>query len=263
MADQVEKLPEAYAPLINALKSMHKDPKYSDLTIKCGDQEWSVYKAIVCSQSSFFEKHCDKGWMKDEEHVITLPEDEPNVVDAMIRYTFDYSDEQHVKFEDSEPVPPIVFDVLVHMIADKNEIPSLEKLAASKFEKRAKEEWDTKPFATAATLIYTDAADRGNELKDTIMAVATEHAEALSDASTPPGLHFRDAADNVPALASALWRKHVEHVKIKVLKQYKCPYNYGCPNIKSASEIGASNTTMRCHQCGGNYHWHQWLARPA
>ncbi|KAK5727353.1 hypothetical protein LTR15_003247 [Elasticomyces elasticus] len=252
MAEQVEKLPEAYAPLISALKSMHKDSKYSDLTIKCGDQEWSVHKAIVCSQSSFFEKHCDKGWMQGEEHVITLPEDDPHVVDAMIRYfyTFDYSDEHHVKPDESECTSPIVFDVLVHMIADKNEIPSLEKLAAIMFDQRAKNEWDTKPFADAATLIYTEAADRMNHLKNTILSVATEHADVLSELASETGRHFRSAVDTVPALGSALWRGYIEHAKAGAVKQprrYGCPYH--CGHNKLGSDI-TNNGNVYCEGCG-------------
>ncbi|KAK5710263.1 hypothetical protein LTR17_019033 [Elasticomyces elasticus] len=263
MADQIDKS-DAYALMTSALKSMHQNSKYSDLTVKCGGQEWAVHKAIVCLQSPFFEKHCDEGWMQGEEDVTPLPDDDPHVVDAMIRYfyTFDYSDEDHVKPEDLEGIPSIVLDVLVHMIADKNAIPSLEKLAASKFEQRAKAEWETKAFADAATLIYTQAAHRGDQLKETVMSVATEHADTLSDPASPSGAHFRSAVEAVPALGVAVWRRYVEHVEAEKSK----PKYYRCPNcaISVAEDkiiTGTGGTTI-CTGCNTNYYVKDWLARP-
>ncbi|KAJ5385445.1 hypothetical protein N7517_003356 [Penicillium concentricum] len=41
--------------------SVHLDPKYSDLTIVCGDEEYTVHKCIVCPRSAFFAKVCDSG----------------------------------------------------------------------------------------------------------------------------------------------------------------------------------------------------------
>jgi hypothetical protein len=46
-------------PLRQPLQSMLDDPKYWDLTIKCGDRKWRVHKMIVCSQSTYFADLCD------------------------------------------------------------------------------------------------------------------------------------------------------------------------------------------------------------
>lgn len=37
------------------LGKLLEDGSYSDFTIRCGDREWKVHKAIVCSQSDIFD----------------------------------------------------------------------------------------------------------------------------------------------------------------------------------------------------------------
>ncbi|KAK3640306.1 hypothetical protein LTR56_011902 [Elasticomyces elasticus] len=250
--------------LVGAVGDIFKTGQYSDLTINCGERVWHVHKAIVCPQSPFFAKACDGRFMEAENNTITLKkaEDDPSVVQAMLSYlyTTDYSDEEH----DLDLTPAMLLNIHLHVIADKYEIPSLEKLAAEKFQQRAKLEWSTKSFADAATLIYTSVADRQNQLKEVVMSAATEYAEALSDPASPSGAHFRSAVEAVPALGIAVWRKYVEHVKAEKSK----PKQYICPNANCAIKvpedkiINGTTGTAVCTGCGTNYYVKDWLARP-
>lgn len=39
--------------------SLFGNPKYTDLTVTCGEREWKLHKSIVCLQCDFFDKACD------------------------------------------------------------------------------------------------------------------------------------------------------------------------------------------------------------
>ncbi|KAJ5774850.1 hypothetical protein N7457_009746 [Penicillium paradoxum] len=86
--------------LLNALASLQLDPRYSDLTIVCGDIEYDVHKCIVCTRSEFFAKACSSEFQKSSMHRIILQE-HPALVKKMIEYfyTLDY------KVEASYPEP--------------------------------------------------------------------------------------------------------------------------------------------------------------
>ena len=45
-----------------ALRPLYESGKLSDLTVTCGGQQFLVHKAIVCSQSPFFDKACNSGF---------------------------------------------------------------------------------------------------------------------------------------------------------------------------------------------------------
>ncbi|KAK5674687.1 hypothetical protein LTS10_012688 [Elasticomyces elasticus] len=249
--------------LVGAVGDIFKTGQYSDLTIKCGERVWHVHKVIVCPQSPFFARACDGGFKEAEDNTVALKkaEDDPSVVQAMLSYlyTTEYSDEE----QDQDMIPAIILNIHLHVIADKYEIPGLEKLAASKFKKRAKKEWDTKSFADAATLIYTSVVDRDNQLKEVVMSVATEHADALSDPASPSGAHFRRAVEAVPALGVAVWRKYVEHVKAEKSKpkRYRCPNPSCAISMQEDKIINGAGGAAVCTGCGTNYYLKDWLAR--
>ncbi|TKA69594.1 hypothetical protein B0A55_09258 [Friedmanniomyces simplex] len=213
---QLEGPPHAYRPLIRAVQVMFETPKFSDLTIQCGDQQWRTHQNIV---------------LEAQDKVITLREDGPDVVAAMVRffYYFDYSDAYDKTDPDSPP--PMIFNVHVHIIADKYDIPELAKLAARKFADLADSEWQSPDFADAASLVFTTAAHALYKLRDIIIDVASKHAEALSKHEY--GARFLAAASAVPALVSALWLKQVEAAALNMAKWpahilKPCPSTYQC-----------------------------------
>ena len=222
-----------------------------------------------------------------EENLITLAEDDPSVVNEMLRfmYTFDYGTEI-VSGSGPEGQAPMLTDVAVHIIADKYDIEPLADLAASKFYQRAATEWCTEGFASAAALVYTAAADREHELRNATMAVATRHAHSLR--TEEAGTHFREVMGAVPALALALWEKQVDaHVDSKAatdtlldavarfrddldaaeaeltkkanVKKYKCP-NPTCAWRVCADNVIESVATWSCLVCGQPHGKHFWLA---
>jgi len=141
-------------------------------------------------------------------------------------------------------------------IASRYDIPGLGKLAKSRFDERAKEEWDTSGFAEAAALVFTDPAVP-DDFRETVVAVATERAKELNEDDSS----FRQTAQKIPALGAALWAKVVlaEEPKPKE-KVYKCPHNYGNCHGQATTGMLQGQTRYRCQYCGNTSTVAAWLA---
>lgn len=108
--------------------------------------------------------------------MIDLPDDDRHAVDALLRYlyTANYDDEAAIA-----DAAPILFNVHVHTIADKYNIPILCRLAEAKFADRASREWKTEGFAEAVKEMYATSPDSKKILQDSAVAHAVEHAKEL------------------------------------------------------------------------------------
>jgi hypothetical protein len=62
--DLVEQVPPigAATNLTEAMSRLRQSAKYSDLVIACRGREFAVHRAVVCLQSSFFDKACSGGF---------------------------------------------------------------------------------------------------------------------------------------------------------------------------------------------------------
>ncbi|KAK5759332.1 hypothetical protein LTS12_010495 [Elasticomyces elasticus] len=250
---------EALAPLLRALRNNVNDPKHWDLIIKCED------KLILCSQSSFFAKACEGGFQEASGNVITLKEDNPDAVGAMIHYlyTTDYN------AEEGSSIPPMILDVNVHIVADKYDLSALAKLADTKFHTRASTEWNTPAFVEASTLIFTTETDVG-DLRNTVVLTANAHRIELSQGDI--GAQFHEVGFAVPALGSALWCSRGERTTGDAVaispstgggeegQLFKCNF---CVQTTSAQQIGSSpGIYHHCSGCGCGYTKAVWFTRP-
>ncbi|KXS97761.1 hypothetical protein AC578_3189 [Pseudocercospora eumusae] len=124
---------EQVKDLYQSVAKLHGDTRYADLTIRCGERHWKMHKVIVCSRCKFFEKACDGRFKEAAGNVVTLPDDPPNAVAAMLQYLYTaaYDDSS-----DQEGCAPLVFNFRVHIVADKYDLPGLVALAEHKFKSR-------------------------------------------------------------------------------------------------------------------------------
>lgn len=44
--------------ILKNVRNLFNNSKYADFTIKCGDRQWPVHKAIICLHSDFFAAAC-------------------------------------------------------------------------------------------------------------------------------------------------------------------------------------------------------------
>ncbi|KAF5010625.1 hypothetical protein FDECE_3227 [Fusarium decemcellulare] len=68
--------------------------KFSDMTILCNGREFKVHRAIVCTQSVFFDRALNSNFKEAASGVVDLPDDDPDVLECFLEflYTGAYSD---------------------------------------------------------------------------------------------------------------------------------------------------------------------------
>lgn len=52
---------EPKTSFIENVQKLFDNHTYSDLTVKCGDREWLVHEAIVCTRSEWFANNLEHG----------------------------------------------------------------------------------------------------------------------------------------------------------------------------------------------------------
>ncbi|KAF7189526.1 hypothetical protein HII31_09166 [Pseudocercospora fuligena] len=249
-------LPHGYEPLVGNLGKLLDTGDFSDLQITCDDFQWAVHKAIICTQSDFFNA-CSKNFKEAEEGVIKLPDDNKHAVDALITYLYkaDYDDELAV-----EDFSPTVFSVHVNTIADKYNIQGLATLAAAKVARRATTEWNTSAFADAIEEMYKTSPESKKGMQKHIVDIAAKHIKELR--SKVFGIRFREISDTIAPFSAALLERILDpSVKsndshLKGMEHYKCGH---CLRKLSMESVDGDSYAIRtCCYCSGRYHERSW-----
>ncbi|KAK7415696.1 hypothetical protein QQX98_005731 [Neonectria punicea] len=78
----------------SSLSKLLLSEKFSDMTILCGGHEFKAHRAIVCTQSSFFDGAFSTSFKEAASKTIELPEDDPEVIKRFLEflYTGSYTD---------------------------------------------------------------------------------------------------------------------------------------------------------------------------
>ncbi|KAK5706185.1 hypothetical protein LTR97_001172 [Elasticomyces elasticus] len=176
---QIQKKTDAQpiAALTQYMKELSSTGEFSDLTIKCGDQELRVHKTYVCPHSSWFRAAL-AGKFKEESHdhnILTLDHDEPEVIKARIHYCYHLTYNNGSRGEEAAAT----FAVKVYAAADKYNMLPLCKMAASNFSKVLDPNQDLDGFIAAIEAVDEMTGD--DALWDLVMPKVAENAEWLSD----------------------------------------------------------------------------------
>ncbi|KAJ9194940.1 hypothetical protein DTO027B5_5637 [Paecilomyces variotii] len=180
------------------LGKLLEDGSYSDFTIRCGDREWKVHKAIVCSQSDIFDTAINGKFREAETGIITLHDDEPEIVDYLITYFY------HHTFDDKDavlPTPPheqkserlrlfsgeskadnpvrIPDSLKVYAIADKYMVGTLRVLAHTRFEHWCATNWHTESFLLCVREIYERKTGNYEDLHEAVLIPMANQIEDL------------------------------------------------------------------------------------
>ncbi|KAH6847105.1 hypothetical protein B0I37DRAFT_374303 [Chaetomium sp. MPI-CAGE-AT-0009] len=178
-----------YNELLSSFDKLFKEGTYSDLTITCGVDEYKVHKAIVCPRSSFFATACNGLFQEGKTGVVALPDDDPQVVNLMIRYLYylDYPAQPEVQDEavetpqesKSADCSNLTVHARVYALGEKYDIQGLKTLAIEKFKTEAKVHWNCDEFIRAVEEVYTSTIDQDRGLRDAVVEAIRVHPTVL------------------------------------------------------------------------------------
>ena len=83
--------PEAFETLENVvmgMKCMFADKLFTDLTIKCGEEEFKVHKAVLASQSPVFRRMLESDMKEQRTSVIEISDTDPQVISDLLAYLY-------------------------------------------------------------------------------------------------------------------------------------------------------------------------------
>ncbi|KAG8526069.1 uncharacterized protein KY384_000831 [Bacidia gigantensis] len=91
-----------------------------------------VHKAVLSSQSDYFNSMFQRDWKENAQGEVELKEDVSFVVEAMIQFMY-YADYERPAIESYDYEFEFLFDAQVYVIAEKYGLPDLKQRAQEKF----------------------------------------------------------------------------------------------------------------------------------
>ena len=117
---ETQKLP-IENPAFTTMKSLLKDKLFTDVTIKCGDKEFKVHKAVLASQSPVFKKMFVSDMKEKRTSLVEISDINPAVVSDMVAYLYTGT---------APNIHTLAKDLLA--VADKYELKPLLELCENK-----------------------------------------------------------------------------------------------------------------------------------
>ncbi|KAE9971341.1 hypothetical protein BLS_004477 [Venturia inaequalis] len=209
--------------------------KHSDLIIKCEGDTHTVHKVFMCAHSTWFTKACEAGFEEAKPGEVSLEEEDPTVVKAMVEaiYRGDYS---HGKKD--VPSASLQFHAMVYALGVKYDVPLLRKLAKAKFGSGCEGAPKTHHLSDAIEELYTSTLSSNRGLRDIAIRTAIRDGKVLWQ-----NLDFNDMVERVGEFG----RDMAKTLSIGGRHQFTCPY---CENRFSSTKLYSDNlNTCYCPLC--------------
>ncbi|KAH7012085.1 uncharacterized protein B0I36DRAFT_299993 [Microdochium trichocladiopsis] len=180
--------------LYAAIAGLHLNKLYSDLTIASTTKEYAVHRAIICTRSEFFAGWCRSRFKEVDAGILSLPDDDPSVVDAMIRYFYHLDYDVPVKRPQGQGDTRLLFNAKMYTLADKYLIHGLKDLAVSKFKSASSkhETVDIQDFLDATQVAYSYTNENDRVLREAVLETFVNHKVLLDKEETQDMLKETD-----------------------------------------------------------------------
>ncbi|KAF9882673.1 hypothetical protein FE257_005658 [Aspergillus nanangensis] len=175
-----------FSDLETVMKRLLDDGKYTDMTISCQGHDFNVHRAIVCSQSHFFDAALKGGFQvsrfflsshrvsdsqgqEADSSQVKLPFDHVDVIALVVEYCYfqDYGrEDDSLKLESDETA---YTHLRVYIAADKFGIFPLCDLAATRIIAWIDSNWRSKSFLGVAQRIWNKCPSHENKLREAII----------------------------------------------------------------------------------------------
>ncbi|KAL2848955.1 hypothetical protein BJX68DRAFT_276143 [Aspergillus pseudodeflectus] len=157
------------------MKKLLHDGKYADMTISCQEHDFKCHRAIICSQSDFFDAALKDGFKEAKSSHVNLPTDDVNIIACVLSFCYlqDYGPADDST--DLEPDEIARNHFGVYLAADNFFILPLRTLASSRISNWAKSNWSLGCFPNIAQDIWCATPPHENELRDAIVEVVSDN----------------------------------------------------------------------------------------
>lgn len=181
--------------------------------------------------------------------VVILPDDDKSVVHEMLRYLYTGSYHDDSGDAKQSDLTPILFNVHMHTIADKYDIPPLVTLAEAKFAERAEEEWISADFANAIEEVYATAPDSKRAMQLCAVDTAALHSKTLF--GTESGKRFREVADSTPAFLFEVATRMASGLSKRKREEEEHSFKCGSCTQIFTTVLLPLRTHFYCPRCAG------------
>ena len=209
--------------------SLLKDPKFSDMTVVCGEHIFRVHKAIICSAFPFFAKCLESAFKESHTSTVTIGETEPFTLGLALIYIYtkgyDIGDARNVWVNvkdateaQSQRFSTTINSLLVYELAGRLLMPEMQKYASEKFKSNLNgHKWDVKKLKEEGTM-YADLCDvlkqvyqRLPEDDTDIRVQATYYAARLAYASTSSTVQLADLLNEFEPVAFGVYKPTLQN----------------------------------------------------
>ncbi|KAH1523433.1 hypothetical protein KXX29_007927 [Aspergillus fumigatus] len=160
------------------MKRLLDEDKYADMTISCPGRKFKGHRAIICSQSPFFDAALKGGFREAELSQVDIPDDGDTIACVLsFCYTQNYG--QTSDSIDSASDEIARNHLRVYLAADKFGMFPLRELATTRIVKWAKSNWRTENFPDVAQEIWRSTPPHENKLRDEIVEIVSTHVQYL------------------------------------------------------------------------------------
>ncbi|GKZ63425.1 hypothetical protein AnigIFM49718_011833 [Aspergillus niger] len=167
----------SFSNLKNVMESLMDDEKYADMTISCQGHDFKCHRAIICSQSPFFEAALTDGFKETSLSRVDLPCDDVDTIARVLSFCYlqDYSqpdDSANLALEE-------IFrnHLAVYLAADKFSMIPLRELASSRIVDWAKSNWSLRCFPDTVQDIWCDTPPHENKLHDAMAEIVSSNIQ--------------------------------------------------------------------------------------
>ncbi|KAJ5938028.1 BTB/POZ protein [Penicillium verhagenii] len=181
--------------------------QFSDMEIICQDVTFKTHRAIVCTQSKFFNSALCDGFKESLDRSINLKDETPETIERVLSFLYlrEYQDDGHTVplwpsadlIDDSDSVNETrksdntealraraLNNILVFTAADKFQIDRLKNLASEKFSKWMSENWDSPIFPEVVEEALLMTPSHETKLQEIIAVAISRYIIELIDRAT-------------------------------------------------------------------------------
>ncbi|USP81613.1 hypothetical protein yc1106_08887 [Curvularia clavata] len=164
--------------LVQNIANMFNDARYSDTTVIIRSKELHVHKAIICTQSKYFENAFKENFVEGSSGRLSFDEGSGAAHWRVFQflYTGDYSDDLSHYFKDD---PALLKEPRVYALADMFFLKDLKTVTTAKLKKKLLNLWKDDSFADCIREIYATTRDSDRAMRSAVVEIAKVHAKEL------------------------------------------------------------------------------------